>query len=352
MKKIRTAIIGFGLSGSVFHAPFIEQSAGYELVAICSSRSAEINRQYPSVHVTTSPDELLASNDIDLVIIATPTHTHYPLASTALKSNKHVVVEKPFVLNSLEAAELIHLARNNNTTLSVYQNRRYDNDFLALRQCISNGTLGNIYSAEFRFDRFRPKATKRWKDCDIPGSGCLYDIAPHMIDHSLALFGWPNTIYAEIDQQRPDSQTADYLHILLGYDKLKVNLHFSNFALHSGPRMLIYGDNGVFIKHGMDPQERLQPLINQGINNINVAAASACLDNRIELYYLRDNSKQYQNIDYPLGNYAQYYSELYSAIIAGTTPPVTAEDGARVIKIIELATQSSASGKRLDIGNK
>ncbi|MFA6075481.1 MAG: Gfo/Idh/MocA family oxidoreductase [Negativicutes bacterium] len=349
MKKIRTALIGFGLSGAVFHAPYIERSDKYELAAICSSRTEEILRQYPGILVTNDQTELLNAKDIDLVVIATPTATHFPLAHAALNNGKHVVVEKPFVINSDEGRKLAELALRHNLTLSVYQNRRYDNDYLALVKCISDGLLGTIYSAEFRFDRFRPQATQRWKDCDIPGAGCLYDIAPHMIDHSLALFGWPETIYAEIDRQRPDSCATDYLHILLGYGKLKVNLRFSNFALHSGPRMLIYGDKGTFIKYGMDPQERLQPLISSGVTCSNAAAVSACLDNTTDLYYQQGSIQQHQKIDYPIGNYGKYYDDLYGAIVNNTAPPVTAEEATNVIRIIELATQSANLGKRLDI---
>lgn len=347
MKKINVGIIGFGLSGSVFHAPILHAMDGFNIMAIASSRSDKISQKYPHAKIYDKPGDLISDNDIDLVVICSPNDQHFRLTKLALENNKHVIVEKPFVIHSTEGMELISLAKDKHLLLSVYHNRRWDNDFIALKNCIKDRILGDIHYCEIRYEKFRPHvALDRWKEKDTPGFGILYDLGPHLIDQALCLFGWPNSIYADIATQREAAIAEDYFHLLLDYKKLKVVLHASSMVQRPGPRFLVHGSRGSFIKYGLDPQERI---LRDKVENPRAHTCENYFDNSIEVSVDHNGLNLQGSINLPMGNYQEYYRMIYHAIIDGSSVPVHAEEAVKTIHMIELAQQSHREGRKLTI---
>lgn len=339
--QINVGIIGFGLSAAVFHAPILTQIPQLHLSAIVSSRREAVLTHYPNVTVYSNTNDLFNDPNIDLIIITAPNQEHFPLAKAALENGKHVIVEKPFVLNSQQGEALIALAEKQQRLLSVYHNRRWDNDFMALQKYLFDGVLGNIYSCEIRFERFRPVVdANKWREQPGAGTGILYDLGSHLIDQALCLFGWPKTIYADIAAQRGTASADDYIHLLLGYEKLKVILHASSVAKKPSPRFVVHGDKGSFIKYGMDPQENILRM-EHGF----AASAGQDLENELELILEDRASKTILT----KGDYAEYYRQIYQAITHNTPAPVTAQQALACITLIECAQQSAEQGKQIKL---
>lgn len=339
MQKIRVGIIGFGLSGAVFHAPFVTTIEGYELVKVVTSTNAvKVQQKYPSVQVLSTTDELINDPDIDLVIIGSPNITHHTLTKQALQAGKHVVVEKPFVNYYSEAVDLIKTAEEGNRVLSVYQNRRWDGDFLTVKKVLESGLLGEVNTFESHFDRYRPDVTERWREQPLPGSGIWFDLGAHLIDQAVQLFGLPQTIFADAFPQRQNSKTVDYFHAVLGYDKLRVILHSGTIMKKPGPRYQIHGSKGSLIKHGLDPQEdTLKAGGLPGEPGWGKDAENLYAEIFLEINDLNVSGK----IETLPGCYENYYQGILKAITEGAPVPVTAQEAANIIKIIELGMISS-----------
>ncbi len=254
MREFRAGLAGYGIGGRVFHAPFILSTPGLRLIKIATSRKDEVER-LPGVQAVPGIAEILADPGIDLVVISTPTATHYELGLAALEAGKHLVMDKPLALTAREAADLIALAARRRRILTVYHNRRWDGDFLTLERCIEEGQLGKVYLYEARYDRYRIEVKKRWREQPGPGSGTLYDLGPHLIDQALHLFGMPDAVTADVFAQREGCQTVDYFHIALEYGRMRAILSSSMLTPHAGPHFAVHGDAGSFLKYGMDPQE-------------------------------------------------------------------------------------------------
>jgi len=220
MKTVRTAIIGFGLSGRMFHARVIKSVQGFEISTVASSRLAEIQEELPHARVVASEDIVFQDPNIDLVIITTPNELHAPLALRALEAGKHVVVEKPFSVTTTEGQAVVDCAKRMNRVLSVYHNRRWDNGFLTLREALESGLLGTVYGYETRFERFRPVLKgERWREQEKGGSGVLYDLGSHLIDQAVCLFGKPQGVYCDLAMQRSGAVVDDYFTVLLDYNE-------------------------------------------------------------------------------------------------------------------------------------
>ncbi|GAA0136441.1 oxidoreductase [Paenibacillus sp. YSY-4.3] len=346
---IQVGLIGFGLSGSVFHAPLIDRTEGMKLAAVVSSQPVKVKESYPEAKVYSDVETLLNDPDIQLVVVSSPNLTHYGYAAQALEAGKHVVVEKPFTNSAAEADRLIALARDKGLLLTVYHNRRWDNDFLTIRRLLDSGVLGSISYYEAHFDRFRPEVTERWREQDLPGSGILYDLGPHLIDQALTLFGKPNTVWADLRKERKGGKTNDYFHLVLGYSNLRVVLHSGSLVREQGPRFILHGDRGSFIKHGFDPQEaQLRKGSGPGDEN-----------------WGRDDEANYGKlttdigglavsgtVETLLGGYETFYRKLADAISSGQPLPVLAEDARDVIRIIELAMESHSKGQVLTLDHR
>jgi predicted dehydrogenase len=347
MKQINTALCSFGMSGWVFHAPFIHVHPGFNLYGVWERTKNLSVEKYPKVKIFRSLEELLADETIDLVIVNTPSVTHFEFAKQALQEGKHVVVEKPFTATVAQADELIQLAKEKNRVLSVYQNRRYDSDFKTVKKILDEKLLGEIVDAEIRYDRFAPDLSyKMHKETPTPAVGCLYDLGAHLIDQAIQLFGMPQQVFADIAINRPGSKVDDYLDIKLYYPRYRVSLRSSYYVREAMPGFQIHGKKGSFIKPKTDQQEAA--LLAGDIPGAAAwgkepGAQNGLLHTEIDGQIIREHITSLQ------GNYGTYYDELYKALTTGSALPVKAEEGRDVIRIIEASILSNKEKRVIGI---
>jgi len=259
-RPVQVGLIGFGYAGQTIHAPLIATTPGLQLAAVSSRDAARVAAALgPQVRVHASAEALLADAALELVVIASPNPTHAPLAAAALAAGRHVVIDKPFALDAAEAAPLLALARQHRRVLSVFHNRRWDADFLTARDLLAAGDagpLGRLTEARLHFDRFRPQVRDRWREGDGPGAGLWMDLAPHLLDQALQLFGLPVALQADIACHRPGGRSDDAFECRLRYaGGLRVTLAASMLAALPGPRFALHGLRGSWVKHGLDRQE-------------------------------------------------------------------------------------------------
>src|SRR4051794_27415250 len=257
-QPIKTGLIAFGAAGKFMHAPFlVTQPQNYEVVTVLERHKEESKQLFPAAKIVRTIDELLSLEEIELVIITTPNETHFPYAQSSLLAGKHVVVEKPFTITSADALKLIELSKDVNKIISVYQNRRYVTDFLTIIELLNKKKLlGDIHEFEGHYDRYRPEAKPNaWREENKPGSGILYDLGAHLIDQAFYLFGLPKNVMADIRMQRSHAKTDDNFELKFDYGFLKVILKSGMLVREPGPRYMIHGTKGSFIKYGEDPQE-------------------------------------------------------------------------------------------------
>jgi scyllo-inositol 2-dehydrogenase (NADP+) len=334
--RIRVGLIGYGLSGEVFHAPLIAAEPAMRLSLIATNRTEAAVRT--GARVAPGPAAVLEDPDVDLVVIAAPNEVHASLAERALDAGKHVVVEKPFTVTSADADRLDALARRRGLRLTVFHNRRFDGDFLTVRELYESGRLGKLYSFESHFDRFRPEPRARWKEQDVPGGGTLFDLGAHLIDQALSIFGMPEAILADIGRQRPGAQATDYFHLIMRYGALRVILRSGSVVSDPWPRFRLDGDRGSFVKVGLDPQEdQLKAGVLPG-----------------DPGWGREEAARFgelstgERVPTRAGCYERFYRELAGSISdPAREPPVSAGSAADVIRVIEAAVESEAEGRRV-----
>ena len=338
MKQIRTGIASYGMSGKIFHAPLLHSHPGFEITCILERKSNDSIQRYPYVRIARTYEEMLADENIDLVIVNTPDHLHAEMTEMALEADKHVVVEKPITLTVPEADRLIRIAADKHLLLSVFHNRRWDGDFLTTEKVISGNLLGRLVEFEAHFDRYRNYIQPdTWKESAGSGTGTLYNLGSHLIDQALVLFGMPVSVTADIRKQRTGSLVDDAFTLWLDYPQTRITLKAGYLIRQAGPKYMVYGTDGSFVKPGMDPQEDQLKAgslpgepgwgkdreENWGILNTDINGAHFI--GRIETIP---------------GNYLAYYDSIYQAVINGQKPAVTAEQGRDVIRIIEAAFRS------------
>lgn len=342
---IQTAIIGYGLSGQVFHGGLLETMSQFHVHTIITTDPAKktlAKQHHPTARVLDDPDTMIADAAIELVVISTPNIHHHPLAKKALLSGKHVIVEKPFTVTSAEAEDLIRTAEKAGRMLTVYHNRRYDSDFLTLRQVIDSGELGDIRLFESAYDRFRPDVNaSAWREMQLPGSGILYDLGAHLIDQALTLFGLPTSLYADVRSLR-GGPVDDHFEIILDYPQMKATLTSRPLIKEPLPRFAIHGSSGSFVKYGLDVQEA----------DLKAGKRRKYDDWGHEpenLWGMLNTTDKRRRIPSLAGNYHGFYKAVYAHLTQGTPLPITAQDGLHVIRMIELAMASSEKGCRLTL---
>ena len=343
---IPTAVIGFGLAGRVFHAPFISAVPGLHLAALVQRSGNEAQTAYPQTRILRTVDEALADPAIQLIVVATPNDTHYALAKQALLAGKHVVIDKPFAATSAEARELVDLAAARNLTLAPFHNRRWDGDFLTLRKLLDAHTLGRVSTFESHFDRFRPIPREgTWKEAANPANGLLMDLAPHLVDQAMALFGTPEAVTASVRRDRDATGIEDAFDLTLHYPRLLAHCRSTMIAADPSPRFLVHGTLGSFRKHGLDPQEpalvagATVPPVGQG--NWLTEPASAWGTLTLAPDPAQPGTLTHTQVETEPGDYRLFYANVRDAIL-GTTPlAVPPEQGFRVVRLLELARQSS-----------
>jgi predicted dehydrogenase len=344
---IKTGICSYGMSGKLFHAPFIQNHPGYELTGIVERHNNDSRERYPQSKLYRSIDELIADDSIQLIIVNTPTHLHYENAKAALMAGKNIVVEKPFAVTVKDAEEITALAREKNLFISIYQNRRYDGDYHAIRDVIEKKLLGDLREVEIRYDRYRPvPAGKPHKEGDLPGAGIIYDLSPHLVDQALQLFGWPQAIFADVWRMRENVQASDYFEMLLYYPNMRARLKATCIAREPLPSYILNGMKGSFLQQRSDLQE-IQ--LNAGaVPSLKSWCPSPSQPDGL-LHTEINGEVVRKELTSTAGNYMGYYDDVHKAL-TGTAPnPVPAEDGIKTIKIIEAALQSAKEGKIINL---
>jgi scyllo-inositol 2-dehydrogenase (NADP+) len=326
---VRVGLVGYGLAGRVFHAPLIRSCERLELAAIQTSREAPDR--------VDSFDELLAA--CDLVVIASPNQTHFPLANQALEAGKHVVIDKPFTVTVDEADALIATSERMQRVLTAFHNRRWDSDYLTLKRVIPR--LGSIALFEAHWDRFRPAIKEGWRERDEPGGGVWYDLGPHMLDQALQLFGIPDAISADILAQRPDARAADYFDVSLHYGRARAVLRASALTTAPRPRFAVYGTEAAYVKYGLDPQESS---LNQGADPLERDFGT---DDRTGALTFPDGSVE--DVPNERGNYRSFYEAVAASILDGAPVPVDPRDARDGLALISLAHLAAESGQTLPV---
>jgi scyllo-inositol 2-dehydrogenase (NADP+) len=340
--EINVGLIGFGVAGRVFHAPVIQSVPSLRLKKVVERHGAESRKIYPEVHVVSDIAELISDEKIELVAITTPNISHFDFAKRCLLANKHVVVEKPFTLTSVQAQELIDLARKQNKVISVHQNRRWDGDFLTVRRLLDSKLLGTLVEYESHFDRFRNSSKPgAWREEEGAGGGVLFDIGTHLIDQAQILFGLPRMITADIRTQRDFAKVDDNFELILHYDDLKVTLKAGMLVRKESPRFILHGTEGAFVKYGFDPQEKAlkQGLVPSGEHWENWGTEPA--EQWGSLVTQVGGLKLEGRIETLAGNYPAYYQNVADAIAGRAELLVKPEEARNTIRIIELAVESN-----------
>lgn len=347
MKPINTALCSFGMSGYVFHAPFIEVHPAFNLYGVWERTKNNAQAKYPNIKTFRTLEEMLADQNIELVVVNTPSVTHYDFAKQAINSGKNVVVEKPFTATVEQAEELIQLAKEKNVALSVYHNRRYDSDFKTVKKILDEGWLGNIVEAEIHYDRYDPGLSyKLHKEIPTAAVGSIYDLGSHLIDQALVLFGMPNAVFADLDTYRPNSKVGDYFDIKLFYSTHRVILKSSYYVREALPGNIMNGTKGTFIKSKADIQEaELQAGKIPGSKDWGAEPDKE----KGLLHTEKDGQIIREQVPTLNGDYMEYYEGIYQALRNNGLVPVTGTEGMDVIRVIEAALKSNREKKVIDL---
>ena len=336
------ALVGYGFVGKAFHAPLVVNTPGLRLHTVVSSDARKVLADHPGVRVLAEPEAAFADPDIDLVVIAAPNPVHADLASAALAQGKHVVVDKPFTVTLEQARQVIADAEHADRIVSVFQNRRWDADFLTLRQLLADGALGEVMEFHSHFDRYRPAVADRWRERDEPGSGLWYDLGPHLLDQALQLFGMPEAMFADIALQRDGAMVADYFQVLLRYPRLRVVLHAGSMVSGQKLRFAVHGTRASYLKHGLDPQEDalrkggIPGRAGWGIDPLPGLLRTETADG-VEAETVRGIA----------GDYVRYYAAMRDAILDGGPAPVTPQQALEVIAMLEWGLESSSTHREI-----
>lgn len=340
--KIKTAVVGYGFSAKTFHIPFVTTLPEFELVAVSTSKSEELAQEWPNVDNYLATQDMIENSDAELVIITAPNDVHYSLAKLALENGKHVIIEKPFVTSVEDGEKLIALAEKNQLVLSVYHNRRWDGDFLTVKKLLENNRLGDLKHYESHFDRFRPQVRQRWREQAIDGGGILFDLGSHLIDQALELFGLPESIYADCKVMREGGTTVDYFDVTLEYPNHVAVLHGDMVTAGTNKRFTVKGTQGTYEKLGLDPQEG-KLIAGERPTHTEWAEEES---EQYGCLYLENASEVVKS---EVGCYQDYFSDVAKAIRTNSQPAVTAASALATIKLIQLATESSRLGQKLQL---
>ncbi|KAJ3057392.1 hypothetical protein HK097_007571 [Rhizophlyctis rosea] len=356
---IGVGIIGGGFSAITFHAPFITSNPAFALKSFLRTRSEPV-KGYESIPVLTSFSEFLADSTISLVVVTSPSHDHYEHTKAVLEAGKHAIVEKPFTATVKEAEELTELAMKKGRVLSVYHNRRWDGDFLTVKDLIKEGKLGRVAEMEIHFDRLRNFSKPNWREGDAAASGVFYDLGSHLIDQSLTLFGTPTSITAHILNERrlPSINSDDSFIAHLHYASnptspshpLTVTVKATMLAAHPRPHYIVLGTTGSYIKHGLDPQENQ---LKAGLKPIDAGygVEEESHSGELSVEVTQGGEIKRERVKTLKGRYDFFFDNVAKAVLAGNPDllEVTAEQATNVIRLIEAAQKSSAERRTIDL---
>ena len=340
MKAIPSALLSYGMSGRIFHAPFLEIHPGFELVGSYERSQKNIQKAYPGTYSYDSLEEVIQDEDIELIIVNTPIPTHFDYASKALRAGKHVVVEKAFTNSTAEAIELQKIAQEEGKHIFVYQNRRWDSDFLTVKKVYESGQLGDIVEAEFHFDRYNgAKSPKMHKELPGPGAGIIFDLGPHIIDQALYLFGKPTHVFADLRKTRPGTEVEDLFEILLYYPEMRVRLKAGYYFKVPVPAFQLHGKLGSFIKTRSDRQEadldagrkpQGDSWGQEGPNDFGV---------------IQVDGGNPERVPSEKGNFMAFYENVFQTLRGSESPAVGVQAGINSMRVIDAAIESSRGKK-------
>ncbi|MBB5955252.1 putative dehydrogenase [Saccharothrix tamanrassetensis] len=343
---MRTALIGYGLGGSAFHAPFIATTPGLTLSAVVTAneeRQAEVASKYPGTEVVPSLDDVLRrADEFDLAVVTTPNRHHASHARSALEHGLNTVVDKPFADSAATARALAALAAERGVRVIPFHNRRWDGDFRTVRALVDAGTLGDVHRFESRFERWRPEPKDSWKESGDPADqgSIVFDLGTHLIDQAVALFGRPTTVYAEVRTLRPDAKAHDDAFLALTHANGTVShLWASALAADLGPRFRVLGDKAAYVKHGMDPQEEL----------LKAGAIPGGTD------WGADAEESWGTLSgtsprTPVETERGAYQDFYAAIAAGRSP-VPVADAIAGLEVVAAAFESARTHRTISLAN-
>jgi len=349
---IATGLVGFGFAGQTFHAPVLGAVPGLSLRAVASSQPAAVQAACPGAAVVPDVHALLREHpEIELVVVATPNDAHFPVARAALEAGRHVVVDKPFVLDAGQARELVALAERAGRIVSVYQNRRFDSDYLTLRDILASGSVGRPVYFESHFDRFRPDVRVRWREQAVPGAGLWVDLGAHLLDQAVQLFGMPDSLQLDTAPLRDGALVEDYFHALLRYDAgvhapLRVVLHATTLAASAAPRYMLHGTQGSYVKYGVDPQE---DALKAGGRPGEAGWGADSADGRLTSIDAAGTATTATVPTLP-GDYTRYYAALRDAIRGYGPNPVTPDQAVGLMNLLDLGRQSAREKRALAVG--
>jgi predicted dehydrogenase len=342
-QPIAVGLIGYGYAGRTFHAPLIRSVPGLQLTHVGSTKPDLVQAELPGSTVCRA-EALATHSGVDLIVIATPNESHFPLAAAALRAGKHVVIDKPFTVTLEEARSLRSLATEHSRLLSVFHNRRWDSEILATKAILDSGLLGDVSHYECHMDRFRPMVRERWREDPGRGAGLWFDLGPHMIDQALYLFGLPDSVSASFDILRKGGKTDDWAHIQLIYksDRLRVILHSSLLVSGGGPRSTLHGTRASWVKFGADVQEQ------QLVSGVLPDDPAFGLDPYPGVVIYGETGAR-EEIVAPKGDQRKYYVDIRDAIQNRQPPMITAKDAVAVMAILETCFRSGAEGRVLPL---
>ncbi|MET9292880.1 Gfo/Idh/MocA family oxidoreductase [Streptomyces sp. NPDC003077] len=363
-RPLRVGLIGYGLAGSVFHAPLIAATEGLALDTVSTSdpeRQAKARAEHPQVRTVEKPEAVLdRAGDLDLIVVASPNKTHVALATAALEAGLPVVVDKPLAATAAEAERLAALAEERGLLLSVFQNRRWDNDFRTVQRLLSEGAFGEVQRFESRFERWRPRPKGGWRESGDPAEigGLLYDLGSHLADQAIALFGPVTSVYAESDVRRPGAEADDDTFIALTHaNGVRSHLWVSATTAQLGPRFRVLGSRAGYVKYGLDPQEAaLREGRRPGEDEAwgtEPEAAWGWLGSGGTTRATAGAEASPEAVDRLVptlpGDYPAYYAAVAEALRAGGRPPVSALEAAATLRVLEAAKLSAAEGRTVRI---
>jgi scyllo-inositol 2-dehydrogenase (NADP+) len=357
---IRTAVLGYGFAGRIFHSPFVHAVPGLELAAIVQRNGDSAAVDYPATRILRSVDEAFADPAIDLIVVATPNDSHVELATRALEAGKHVVIDKPIAGASAEVRALIALEQKQGKILAPFHNRRFDGDYLTVRKLVNEGKLGRVVLVDSHFDRFRPiQRQNTWKEAGGPANGLLFDLGPHLVDQALALFGAPKSVTASIRRERDVTAIEDAFDIVLEFalpdgHSVRYECHATMIAAEPAPRFRVHGTLGSYVKFGLDPQEAAllggarpaelgspQPWLPEEQSAWGTLTVATHAADPIQLEHSRPATE--------MGDYRAFYANVRDAIRGEAPLVVTPEDAYRTTRVLELAIQSSDKSVTLPV---
>lgn len=352
MEPVRVGLVGYGLAGRVFHAPFIAATEGIELAAVVTSdagRREQAGHDHPGAVIVETTEALWAAASelgVNLAVVAASNRAHVPVALAALDAGLAVVVDKPFAAAAADGRRVVAEAERSGLFLSVFHNRRWDGDFLTVRRLVNAGALGQVWRLESRYERWRPQPRRdAWRESGDPADagGLLADLGSHLVDQAVLLLGPPVSVYAELARRRPGVEVDDDTFVALEHRSgARSHLWASSVTARAGPRFRVLGSKAGYVVSGMDPQEQAL-LAGQSPSGPGWGAAPESQWGTVGV------GDDLVTVPTDTGNYGRFYAGVVDALRTGAPPPVAPGDALLTLEVIDAARRSAAKRRPVEL---